>query len=116
MNNFVREEEDILFKEDVDESLPLFPADPSELSGAVETRRVQLETLVSDFAREQRRTSRALIKSSLIQLHFGQFHERDFTWVVKKLVDCGTLRIEDGQKKINDNISLRFTETRPRGG
>lgn len=116
MNNFVREEEDLLFKEDVDESLPLFTAEPSELAAAVDKRRNHLEILVSDFAREKRRTNRAQIKISLIQSHFGQFHERDFTWTVNKLVDYGTLKADDGRKRINDNISLTFFETRLRGG
>jgi three-Cys-motif partner protein len=107
MNDFIREEEDLLYGEHVETSLPLFQEEAS-LSNVVDSRRVHLKVLVENYLKDHDIVTRGQIKSELLLNNFGHFHSKDFNFVVKGLIQERILLVDGEKSRINDNDILRY--------
>ena len=108
MNDFIREEENLLYGEHIEVKSPLFQqlnlADKEIIS-----RRQQLREILQDFLKTNKITTRKQIKHTLVFRHFGYFHNKDYNFVVQDLLNTGTLKEKTGKKRINDNDILEFS-------
>lgn len=109
MNDFIREEEDLLYGDHIENNYPLF-SDEASLSNAVATRQQKLLDLVKFYASDKTSVTRAQIRSALIRKNFGDFHHKDYTAVVKELLESGIFRTASGKTRINDTEIL-YTNT-----
>ena len=107
MNDFVREEEDLLYGEHVEVNLPLFIEEAS-LSRAVETRRDTLSIALDFYLQNHPVVTRGQIKRDLITSNFGYFHGKDYNAVVQQFIEKENLREEAGKQRINDNHVLKY--------
>lgn len=105
MNDFVREEEDILFGEHVETNFPLFNADIGSIDEVTRRRQV-LRPMVEGFILNRDRFTRKQIRQSLLKENFGQFHNKDFADVIKKLMREKVIKESNGKTRINDNDIL----------
>ena len=108
MNSFIREEEDEIFIEARGNRHPLFEAEGTEYDVALKERRSTLKTHVLHYMSEALRSTRRDIKRSLIPVHFGQFHDKDYAHVIYELVREDKLLSENGKKRFNDLEPLHF--------
>ena len=107
MNDFIREEDDLIYGEYVEDNLPMFQ-DEASLSHEIEDRRGKLRNLVIDYLTENGKVNRKQIKHSLIFKNFGFFHNKDYNFVVQQLIAENILREKTGKKRINDNDFLEY--------
>ena len=105
MNDFIREEEDLLYGDHVEFRLPLF-LDEASLSNAIENRRAQLRSIVETYLQKNRKVTRGRIRNDLLPLNFGEFHSKDYNALIQVLLKDGILREETGKMRINDNHVL----------
>lgn len=105
MNDFIREEEDLLYGDHVEDRIPLFSNEAS-LSNAIASRRRRLRGQVEKYVSEKQTVTREQIRTDLIRENFGDFHGKDFTAVVKELLESGVLRTASGKTRINDTELL----------
>lgn len=107
MNDFIREEDDLIYGEYVEDNLPMFQ-DEASLSYEISKRRESLRKLIFDYLNKNNRVTRKQIKHNLIVQHFGFFHNKDYNFVVQQLITENILRERTGKKKVNDNDILEF--------
>ena len=107
MNDFVREEENLLYGEHVEDCLPLFVEEAS-LSRVVETRRDTLSVVLEVYLNNHPVVTRGQIKRDLLTKNFGYFHSKDYNAVVQRFMEREILREETGKKRINDSHVLRY--------
>lgn len=107
MNDFIREEDDLIYGEFVETELPLFQTEAS-LAQEISQRREKLHTIICSYLKENNKVSRGQIKHVLMYPHFGFFHNKDYNFVVKQLIDENLLREKTGKKRINDTDILEY--------
>src|SRR5207245_10892106 len=107
MNDFIREEEDMLYGEHVEGDLPLF-ADEASLANAVRIRRTELADILVKYLAGNKKITRGQLRADLILANFGRFHSKDYTAVVKEFLSNGQLTEVSGKKRINDTDVLRI--------
>ncbi len=107
MNDFIREEDDLIYGEFVETELPLFQ-DEASLTQEVSLRREKLRTIICSYLEENNKISRRQIKHTLIYPHFGFFHNKDYNFVVKELINENLLKEKTGKKRINDTDILEY--------
>ena len=103
MNDFIREEEDLLYGEHVVERLSLFPLS-SLADEEVELRRKKLRVLMVEYLENQRKVTRKQTVKNLIAHNFGYFHGKDYRTVFGELITAGKLSTTDDRTKIDDRI------------
>lgn len=106
MNDFMFEEENSLEEEHSNINFPLFASTATEQ----EKRRQNLLLLVEEFLQDNQTTTRKQIKRHLIFAHFAQFHCKDYTAVVKNLLENERLKASHGKKRINDDEVLFYSK------
>jgi len=110
MNSFIREEEDELLKDST--TTPnqlLLPSEEFDIAHReVHRRRKELYQLVSTYLQENHQTTRGQIRHHFIFERFGDFHDKDYNFVVKELIQAGKLQTGHGRKSINDEEPLTF--------
>lgn len=107
MNDFLREEEDLLYGEHVENRLPLFNEEAA-IDRVIEERRHVLNELIALYLAQHPHVTRGEIKRDLVPTNFGLFHSKDYNSVVQRLLDEGLLKEENGKKKVNDNDLLNY--------
>ncbi len=107
MNDFIREEEDLIYGEYVEDNLPMFQEEAS-LFQEVLKRRESLRNVVCSYLEQNNKVSRGQIKHNLMYPHFGLFHKKDYDFVVKQLIEENLLKEKTGKKRINDTDSLEY--------
>jgi len=107
MNDFIREEEDMLYGAHVEDDLPLF-ADEASLQNAVRIRRTELGNIVEKYLAGKEKITRWQLKADLIQTNFGRFDSKDYTAVVNDFRSKGRLSEISGKTRINDTDILRI--------
>lgn len=107
MNDFIREEDDLIYGEYVEDNLPMFQEEAS-LFQEISNRRENLRNIVCSYLEENNQVNRAQIKHILMHPHFGFFHNKDYNFVVKQLIDENLLREKTGKKRINDTDPLKY--------
>jgi three-Cys-motif partner protein len=105
MNDFIRDEDDLLYDAHVEGNLPLFASEAS-LSNAVETRRTSLYSIIKNYLQNKRVVTRGEIRNGLIQQEFGSFHSKDYNEAVRQLIVDGLLSEASGKTRINDKDVL----------
>jgi three-Cys-motif partner protein len=108
MNDFIREEEDELYGEHVEENIPLF-AEESSLTNEIATRRARLKGILQKRIESKDLFTRGQLKDELVILYFGHFHGKDYNSVTQELINAGTITVPSGKKRINDDEPLRRT-------
>ena len=110
MNDFIREEEDLLYGEHVQENLPLFQL--SNLADEeIKLRREKLRSLMRTFVQARPTVVRKQVVKSLIADNFGHFHSRDYKAIFKELIEDVTLTTSDNGTKIDDRMYRSVTVT-----
>lgn len=107
MNDFIREEDDLIYGEYVEDNLPMFREEAS-LSQEISERRNNLRKLVENYLGENRRITRKQLKEALIFDRFGFFHNKDYNFVVQQLLAENVLRESSRKKRINDADILEY--------
>jgi three-Cys-motif partner protein len=108
MNDFVRQEEDLIYGEYVESSLSLFAAQ-NPLAKAESERRGDLKQLLFDYLATTSSITRKELKKDLIPKYFGQFGNKDYTSVVQELIDKKILKERTkGKTRINDDDVLDY--------
>ena len=107
MNDFIREEDDLIYGEYVEDNLPMFQEEAS-LFQEISKRREILSNIVRSYLEENNKVSRGQIKNTLMYPHFGLFHKKDYDFAVKQLINENLLREKTGKKRINDTDSLEY--------
>lgn len=107
MNDFIREEDDLIYGEYVEDNLPMFQEEAS-LFQEISKRREILSDIVRSYLEKNNKVSRGQIKNTLMYPHFGLFHKKDYDFAVKQLIDENLLREKTGKKRINDTDSLEY--------
>ena len=107
MNDFIREEEDLLYGDHVQVTLPLF-CDEASLSNAIESRRAQLRSIIEGYLAKDSVVTRGKVRDVLIQSHFGEFHSKDYNAVIQGMLKEGFLREASGKTRINDDHVLNI--------
>jgi three-Cys-motif partner protein len=108
MNDFVRDEDDLIYGEHIENAMPLFAVDDTR-GKAEEERRNLLIGVIKDYTKNYSPTSREKIKWDLIPKHFGQFHSKDYNAVVQQLINNNILREQQsGKTRINDKDVLEY--------
>ena len=105
MNDFIREEEDLLYGEHVQDKLSLFPSE-SLADEEVQRRQENLRKAMTQFFRINRIITRKQVVTRLVEDHFGYFHGRDYRKVFKEFIDSRTLTTSDNATKIDDRTYL----------
>jgi hypothetical protein len=105
MNDFIREEEDQLYNDDVTTT---FHSSPTKrpLANAIADRRRSLCALIEKHVESNSPTTRKQIRINLIQEAFGEFHSKDYNAAVAELISNGYLIVQSGKKRINDTDVL----------
>ena len=101
MNDFIREEEDLLYGEHVQDKLSLFPSD-SLADEEVRNRQDRLSEIMNQFIKSLEIVTRKQVVKNLVENHFGYFHSKDYRAVFKKFIEDGTLTTTNVGTKIND--------------
>lgn len=107
MNDFLREEEDLLYGEHVEHRLPLF-SEEAAIDAVIDERRHTLRVILELFLAQNASITRGEIKHRLIPVNFGQFHCKHYNSVIQDLLDERILRAQTGKKRINDNDLLFY--------
>lgn len=107
MNDFIREEEDMLYGDHVEGELPLF-AEEASLANAVQKRREELTTVIEEYLQDRKEITRGGLKVDLVQTNFGRFQTKDYNKVVQEFLSAGRLTEAIGKKRINDHDVLRI--------
>ncbi len=105
MNDFIREEEDLLFGEHVQDKLTLFPSE-SLAYEEVTKRQTNLRYVMREYVKTQHFVTRKQIIRNIVASHFGFFHGRDYRAIFKELIDNGTLTSSDLATRIDDRTYL----------
>jgi three-Cys-motif partner protein len=105
MNDFISEEEDLLYGGHVVSNLPLF-SDEASLSNAIAKRRGTLKAYLEKYLEEKKQLTRKRIRLDGIRANFGVYHSKDYNAVIKEFLDENRLRTESGKKRINDDDRL----------
>ncbi|MDQ3131265.1 MAG: three-Cys-motif partner protein TcmP [Acidobacteriota bacterium] len=110
MNDFIREEEDLLYGEHIKSDLPLFQEEAS-LAEEETSRRRKLHPLMKDFLEKQHRITRKQVIRNLVSEHFGYFHSKDYRAVFKEFVNLQLLKTTDDKTKIDNRIYNYFPKS-----
>lgn len=108
MNDFLREEEDLLYGDHVETSLPLF-SDEAALANVVAERGRNLRVVIELYLDQNPNVTRGKIKADILPLHFGCWHRKEFNKVVKELLADGILKEPTGKTRINDDDMLQYS-------
>lgn len=71
-------------------------------------RRRALRTLILDYTRQAKKCSPRRIRRHLLLTRFGDFHDDDFSAVMKKLIEEGSLLPELGGQSVNEQEALHY--------
>ncbi len=107
MNDFIRAEEDLIYGEYVEDNLPMFQEEAS-LFKEIQNRRANLRKIIISFLEKNSKVNRRQIKHQLMIENFGFFDTKDYTAVVKQLLEENVLREKTGKKRINDEDILEY--------
>lgn len=110
MNDFIRDEEDLLYGEHIEMKSPLF----HQLNLAdkeINLRREKLRPIMGTYFQTHRRVNRTQMIKDLIFVHFGQFHSKDHRAVFKEFIDSQVLRTTDNETRIDDRIYNYFSKS-----
>ncbi len=108
MNDFLREEEDLLYGEHVEKRLSLF-SDEAALERVIEERRNTLRVMMEIYLDNNSAVTRSTIRRELLPPNFGEFHSKDYNAVVQTLLDEKLLVEKTGKKRINDQDILIYS-------
>lgn len=103
MNDFIREEEDLLYGEHLKSDFPLFQEEIS-LAREEKLRRELLYPIMKEYLERQKMVTRKQVIKYLVPKYFGRFHGKDYKFVFKEFIDSQTLRTTDDRTKIDDRI------------
>ena len=107
MNDFIREEEDLIYGEHIEDSSPLFQmfnlADQEIVS-----RREKLKSIIQLYLGNNAEVTRNKVIRDLVKDYFGYFHEKDYRNVFKSFIDLHCLTTTDNKTKIDDRIYKYF--------
>lgn len=107
MNDFIREEEDMLYGDHVKENLPLFSEEAS-LANAIADRRRSLHAILEKYLEKSSPATRGQIRSHLLGHNFGVFHTKDYNAVIGEILLTGRLKEVSGKKRVNDDDILHY--------
>ncbi|MCY7346997.1 MAG: three-Cys-motif partner protein TcmP [Pyrinomonadaceae bacterium] len=103
MNDFIREEEDLLYGEHIEEKLTLFSS--SNLAhDEINRRREKLHEIMNIYLEKHQRIIRNQVIKNLIEDYFGHFHSKDYKTIFKEFIDSGMLKTTDDKTKIDDRV------------
>lgn len=103
MNDFIREEEDLLYGEHILEHLTLFSS--SNLANEeISIRRGKLRIIMRTYLETQRKVTRKQAIKNLVVDYFGYFHSKDYRVIFKEFIDLGKLKTSDDKTKIDNRI------------
>jgi three-Cys-motif partner protein len=105
MNDFIRAEDDLIYGEFVESDMPLFQ---NEASLEIANRREILRQIIISYFENNNRVNRRQIKHHLMFEHFGFFDTKDYTSVVKQLIEDSTVKERTGKTRINDEDILEY--------
>lgn len=109
MNDFIREEEDLLYGEHIESELPLFQEEVSLAKEEI-LRREKLYPIMKDFLEKQSRVTRKQVIRNLVSKHFGSFHSRDYRAIFKEFINSKLLKTTDDKTKIDNRIYQYFSK------
>lgn len=82
MNDFIREEEDLLYGEHIEERLTLFSS--SNLANdEIDLRRERLRSIMKSYLEKQQTVTRNQVIKNLVEDHFGHFDSKDYRTIFK---------------------------------
>lgn len=110
MNDFVREEDDLLYGEYIESDLPLFQEEVSVAEEEI-SRRKKLYPIMKDFLEKQKKVTRKQVIRNLVSEHFGYFHSKDYRAVFKEFMNSGELKTSDNKTKIDNRIYNYFPKS-----
>lgn len=103
MNDFVREEEDLIYGEHIEDSSPLFQM--LNLAGQeIASRREKLRSIMQIYLENNAEVTRNKVIKDLVKDYFGYFHGKDYRNVFKSFIDLQCLTTTDDKTKIDDRI------------
>ena len=103
MNDFVREDEDLIYGEHIEDSSPLFQI--LNLSGQeIASRREKLRSIMQIYLENNAEVTRNKVIKDLVKDYFGYFHGKDYRNVFKSFIDLQYLATTDNKTKIDDRI------------
>lgn len=109
MNDFIREEEDLLYGEHIESRLTLF--EPVNLANEeVRSRRKRLRSLMRIYFGKQQIIVREQVIKNLVLDYFGYFHSKDYKAIFKEFIDFGNLTTTDMKTKIDKRIYQYFSK------
>lgn len=108
MNDFVREEEDMIFGEHIVSTMPLFD-EPNLANEEINKRRKELRKIMNEICKQKELVTRKQMSREIASTHFGQFHSKDINAVFKALIEEGQLVAIDPETRINSR-SYRYID------
>ncbi len=103
MNDFIREEEDLLYGEHTESNLPLFQEEAS-LAKEEKSRRETLYPIMKNYLEKQKIATRKQTVRNLVTDNFGLFHGKDYRAVFKEFIDSQLLITNDSKTKIDNRV------------
>ena len=103
MNDFIREEDDLLYDEYIKSDLPLL-REQASLFQEETSRRRELYPIMKGFLEKQKRITRKQVIKNLVSEYFGNFHSKDYRTVFKEFINSGELKTADNKTKIDNRI------------
>ncbi|MCA1566553.1 MAG: three-Cys-motif partner protein TcmP [Acidobacteria bacterium] len=110
MNSFIREEEDELIRDSAGNPAQfLLPSEEFDVvQQETQRRRVELRQLILKYLQENTQTTRGQIRHHFVFERFGEFHDKDYNFTLKELIQDVRLQTGHGRKSINDTVPLTF--------
>lgn len=103
MNDFVREEEDLIYGEHIEDSPPLFQM-LNLADQEISSRREKLKSIMQIYLENNVEVTRNKVIKDLVKEHFGYFHGKDYRNIFKSFIDLRWLTTTDNKTKIDDRI------------
>lgn len=107
MNDFIREEEDLLYGEHIERDFPLLHEEAS-LPKEETLRRKKLYPIMKDFLEKQQKVTRKQVVKNLVSEHFGYFHSKDYRTVFKEFISSQLIKTTDDKTIIDNRIYNYF--------
>ena len=105
MNDFVRQEEDLLYGEHIESRLTLF--EPENLANEeINSRRQKLRSIMRNYLEKQQTVTREQVIKNLILEYFGYFDSKDYRAVFKEFINSGKLTTTDMKTRIDKRVYI----------
>ena len=108
MNDFIREEDDSIYGEHIENDLPLFQ-DEASLATEIKKRRDRLRKIMKKYLEEQQKVTRKQVIVNIVRDYFGNFHSKDYRAIFKEFIDSGKLTTTDMKTKIDNRTYNYFS-------